>query len=296
MTQAAIFEPVHPHTYHLEYGRRPDSDLAAIKRAIRAVLALRSEFPGIVVGIGPALWSVLAPETVPEGMRAFDALESPEGLSAPSTQGDVFVWLHGTEIDRVFARARAAHAMLTDAFELIDETPGFEQSESRDLIGFIDGSANPEGEDQQLAALIPDTDPCAGGSFIMTQKWVHDLSKFNGLEISEQEGIVGRTKVDSIELEGDAMPADSHVSRTDVKVDGVAQKIWRQSTPFGSVEEHGLYFLAFSKELSRFDVQLLRMYGLTEDGLHDRLIEFSQAITGAYWYAPSETQLTEVFG
>jgi porphyrinogen peroxidase len=296
MTQAAIFESVHPHTYHLEYERLPDSDLEACKRAIQAILALRAEFPGVVLGVGSEFWSELAPESVPCELRPFDALEGPEGLSAPSTQGDLFLWIHGSAIDQVFARARAAHATLGAAFELIDETPGFEQSESRDLIGFVDGSANPKGDDQQTAALIPTTDPCAGGSYIMTQKWVHDLAKFEGQDITAQEKIVGRTKVDSIELEGDAMPDDSHVSRTDAKVDGVAQKILRQSTPFGSVADHGLYFLAFSCELSRFDVQLLRMYGLTDDGLHDRLIEYSQAITGAYWYAPSESQLSDVFG
>ena len=110
----------------------------------------------------------------------------------------------------------------------------------------------------------------------------------------EQEGIVGRTKVDDIELEGAAMLDDSHVSRTDASEDGVALKVWRRSSPFGSVSEHGLYYVAFACDIHRFDVQLRRMYDLVGDGLHDRLIEFSEAVSGAYWYAPGAAELQKL--
>ncbi len=98
---------------------------------------------------------------------------------------------------------------------------------------------------------MPQRRPGAGGAFVLSQKWVHDLEAFRALPIPEQECVIGRTKADSIELEGAAMPATSHVSRTDVKVDGVAQKIYRRSTPFGGAAELGLYFLAFACELPR---------------------------------------------
>jgi putative iron-dependent peroxidase len=117
---------------------------------------------------------------------------------------------------------------------------------------------------------------------------VHDSDAFLALPEPEQERVIGRTKPDSIELEGDAMPPDSHVSRTDVSVDGVPQKIYRRSVPFGSVGEHGLYFLAFACDLRRFEIQLRRMFGVADDGEHDRLIEFSKPTTGSYWFAPSE--------
>ncbi len=106
--------------------------------------------------------------------------------------------------------------------------------------------------------------------------------------------MIGRTKADSIELEGDAMPATSHVSRTDVKLNGVAQKIYRRSVPFGGVAEHGLYFLAFSCDLARFDVQLRRMFGVSDDGLRDRLTEFSRPVTGSYWFAPAADELARL--
>ena len=133
--------------------------------------------------------------------------------------------------------------------------------------------------------------PGPGGAFVLSQKWVHDLEAFRALPVAEQERVIGRTRADSIELEGAAMPADSHVSRTDVKLDGVAQKIYRRSTPFGGVAEHGLYFLAFSCELSRFELQLRRMFGASEDGLCDRLTGFSRPTTGSYWFAPAEDAL-----
>jgi putative iron-dependent peroxidase len=103
--------------------------------------------------------------------------------------------------------------------------------------------------------------------------------------------VIGRTKADSVELQGDAMPADSHVSRTDAKVDGVAMKIFRRSFPYGTVTRHGLYFLAFACDVERFDVQLRRMYGVSGDGLQDRLTGFSRAVTGAYWFAPAKEDL-----
>ena len=170
---------------------------------------------------------------------------------------------------------------------------GFTYHDSRDLIGFVDGTANPKGDARMEAALIPDGN---GGAFAMSQQWVHDLDSFNALSVAEQEGVVGRTKPDSIELEGDAMPADSHVSRTDVKIDGVAQKIWRRSFPYGDTSTKGLYFLSFACYLARFDVQLQRMYGFSGDGLKDRITEFSVAITGFYWYAPSEDDLAAALG
>lgn len=115
------------------------------------------------------------------------------------------------------------------------------------------------------------------------------------MPVAEQEGVDGRTKSDSIELEGDAMPADNDVSPTDAKVDGVAQKIWRRSFPYGDTGTRGLY-LSFACNLTRFDVQLQRMYGVSGDGVKDRITEFSAGVTGSYWYAQSEVDLAKALG
>ena len=131
--------------------------------------------------------------------------------------------------------------------------------------------------------------------FVLTQKWVHDLAEFHALPEQAQEKIIGRTKPDSIEFEGDDMPENSHVSRTDVKVDNVAMKLYRRSVPFGNSSEKGLYFLGFACEQNRFQVQLERMFGLSDDGIYDKLVDYSKAVNSAYWFAPSQKQLEVLF-
>lgn len=177
---------------------------------------------------------------------------------------------------------------------LAREVPCFKYLGKRGLIGFNDATANPKTDElKRNAALILD-----GGraSYAFSQKWVHDLGKFNAEPVAQQEKIVGRTKVTDEELEGDAMPPDSHVSRMDLKEDGVTLKIYRRSAPFGGVGEHGLYFLAFACDPRRVDPQLEDIYGLAGDRLHDRLIEHSRAVTGAYWHMLGQDELKSVIG
>ena len=158
------------------------------------------------------------------------------------------------------------------------EQEGFRYHDSRDLTGFIDGTENPKEDERFGIALVADGKPGAGGSHVFTQKWIHDLEAFHALPEKMQEKIIGRTKQDSVELEGDAMPDDSHVSRADTKVDGVAMKIYRRSAPFGNVSEHGLFFLAFACDPYRVQIQLERMTGATEDKTHDKLMEYSRPV------------------
>lgn len=168
---------------------------------------------------------------------------------------------------------------------------GFKYHDSRDLTGFIDGTANPKEEAARAAALVAGDGPGGGGAFVLTQRWVHDLDAFVELPVADQKRVIGRTKPDSIELEGDAMPPDSQVSRTDVS----SAKIYRRSAPFGSVAEKGLYFLAFACDIGRFDLLLRRMYGVADGGIRDRLTVYSRPVTGSYWFAPSEEDVTGLF-
>jgi putative iron-dependent peroxidase len=177
---------------------------------------------------------------------------------------------------------------------LADQTLGFDYHDSRDLIGFEDGTANPKGDAKFEAAQIPGGEPGAGGSYVFTQKWVHDLDAFNALVVEAQEQVVGRTKLDSIELEGDAMPPTSHVSRTDLKIDGVAQKIFRRSMPYGDMLRHGLYFFAFACSLRRIQVQLESMYDVAGSGVYDHLLDYSQAVSGCYWFVPARADLEKL--
>ena len=293
--QKAIFQENSTKFYSLEYSLDLTLPLTTLKAAINTSLSDTADV-SIVIAFGKEAWNKLQPDWQPEKLVDFEALEGVNGYSIPSTQRDLFFWIHSENHDDNLDCVLKIQQALVDVAKLQLELPGFTYHDSRDLTGFVDGSANPKGEAQQLAALIPSGQPGEGGSYMLTQKWLHDLAAFNNLSQDQQEKIIGRTKPDSIELEGDAMPADSHVSRTDVKVDGTAMKIYRRSAPYGSATEQGLYFLSFASEIKRFSIQLERMFGITNDGFHDRLIEYSTPLTSSYWFAPSQQDLDALLG
>ncbi len=288
--QEGIFQENSTKFYSLEYSLDLSCSLSTLKAAISSSL---SDTAGvnIVIAFGKQAWDKLQPDWQPEDLIDFETLEGVDGYSIPSTQRDLLFWIHSENHDDNFDCVLKIQQALAHVAKLQLDLPGFTYHDSRDLIGFVDGSANPKGDAQQLSSLIPSGQLGEGGSYMLTQKWLHDLASFNKLPQEQQEKIIGRTKPDSIELEGDAMPADSHVSRTDVKVDGTAMKIYRRSAPYGSATEQGLYFLSFACEIRRFSIQLERMFGITGDGLHDRLIEFSTPLTSSYWFAPSQQDL-----
>jgi len=293
--QQAIFQENSSKFYSLEYSLDLSLPLATLKSAINASLSDISNV-NIVIAFGKQAWNTLQPNWQADDLIDFEAIEGVDGYSIPSTQRDLLVWLHSDNHDDNLDCVLKIQQALADVATLQLELPGFTYHDSRDLTGFVDGSANPKGDDQQLAALIPSGQQGEGGSYMLTQKWLHDLASFNQLSQEQQEKVIGRTKPDSIELEGNAMPEDSHVSRTDVKVDGTAMKIYRRSAPYGSATEQGLYFLSFAYEIKRFSIQLERMFGTTDDGLHDRLIEYSTPLTSSYWFAPSQQDLDNLLG
>ncbi len=221
---------------------------------------------------------------------AFAPIDGRGGAKAPATQQAMFVWLHGGLRDELFARALAWRRVLAPVAELAFENHGFRFRDNRDLTGFVDGTANPKGDDRHAAALLA-APAHRGGSFVLAQRWVHDLARFDKLAVAEQERVFGRTKADSVELAGPAMPPDSHVSRTDLP--GV--KIYRRSVPVGGVADAGLFFLAFSADAARFDTLLRSMFGLAEDGRLDRMLAYTRPVTGAYYYAPPASTLASAF-
>jgi putative iron-dependent peroxidase len=203
------------------------------------------------------------------------------------------VWAHGASYDVVFDTTRAVVAALAPVATLASEQPSFVYLDSRDLTGFIDGTENPPVHEAPEVAIVADG-PGAGGSFVILQRWVHDLAAFHAQTLQEQEGVFGRTKPDSVELDDEAKPATAHISRVVIEEDGEELEIYRRSTPYGTVGEHGLQFVAFSADPSRFDKMLARMFGTTGDALHDHLTDFSTPVTGAYYFAPSLEALVDL--
>ena len=247
-----------------------------------------------VLAFGAGLSRSLAEVPAPEGIADFTAIEGAEGLSAPATQRDLFIWLQGERRDELFARALAWRDALIEVADLATEEHGFRFRDSRDLTGFVDGSANPKGDAKAAAACIGEGRQ-AGGSYVLAQRWVHNLAAFHALPISDQERVIGRTKAESIELTGDAMPPNSHVSRTDIKRGGQAVKIYRRSAPVGGVRDAGLYFLAFSADPNRFRWLLESMYGLRDPNLRDRLLSYSKPVSGSFFYAPPADAMLAAF-
>jgi putative iron-dependent peroxidase len=287
--QPGIFAQGTRSHYHLEFDLRPGVDLTALAGCVARLREPHVTVGGanLVVGFGPTVWRALAPDDAPDDLGAFSAIQSAvegDGRRAPATQHDAWVWLHGTGPDVLLDMARLVTVALGPELELAAEQPCFVYRDSRDLTGFVDGTENPPVEEASGVAVIDDG-PGAGGSHVITMRWVHDLAAFDRLDVPDQEAVIGRTKPDSVEL--DDKPATAHISRVVIEEDGEELEIYRRSAPYGRVGEHGLYFVAFSAERSRFDKMLARMFGTTGDGLHDHLTDFSTPVSGSYYFAPS---------
>jgi putative iron-dependent peroxidase len=241
----------------------------------------------LVIGFRPDLWREAAPGDAPSDVRAFERpVEGIEGFSMPATQADLWFWIAGASYDVVFDLAREAIDRLASVAKLERELSGWSYRHSRDLTGFEDGTENPSLLEAPEVALIPEGAPGAGGSVLLFQKWKHDTAAFQALPVESQERIIGRTKPDSIELEGSAMPSDSHVSRTVIEEDGVEVDIFRRNVPYGTVTDHGTVFVGFSSHQRRLHRMIERMAG-TEGGIRDALTRYSTPLTGAYYFIPS---------
>ena len=143
-------------------------------------------------------------------------------------------------------------------------------------------------------ALVPDDQPGRGGAFALTMRWVHNLEAFGRLSIQDQERVIGRTKLDSVELDDKAKPATAHIARVTIEENGEELQLYRRSVPYGTVDEHGLFFVAFSADPSRFDKMLARMFGTGGDPRRDHLTDFTRPVSGAYYFAPSLEALGEI--
>ena len=244
-----------------------------------------------VVGFGPDLWEALSPGKRPAGPRPFRALEA-GGRRAPATGGDLLVHILSKRPDVCFELAMQVRKKLGDAVEVMEEVHGFRYLDSRDLTGFIDGTENPRGRKRAAVALIGKEDPgFAGGSLVFTQRYVHDLAKWAGVPVREQEKVIGRRKRDSRELLGRAKPDTAHISRVVIEENGEELEIVRHSFPYGTTSESGLFFIAYARDLFVPEKMLGRMLGTGGDGLHDHLMDFTRAVSGATFFAPSQRVL-----
>lgn len=286
---------------HLELALSAGADEAALRVALNEVRVLGTNHranggANLVMGFGADAWRQLSGEPIPASLLPFPGYGDGE-RRAPATQRDIWLWVHGPGPDVVFDVALGAVTHLEAVADLAFDQPCWVYHNSRDLIGFVDGTANPLLDEAPDSALVPDGEEGAGGSHALTMRWVHDLQKFNALPVPDQERAIGRTKGDSTELDEDAMAPDAHLARVELESDdGEELEIYRRSVPFGTVAEHGLMFVGFSADPKRFDMMLTRMFGMADDGRHDQVTNFSTPTTGSYWFVPSVTDLVRVLG
>jgi len=249
----------------------------------------------LVLAFGADLWRRVVPAEAPDAMRSFGDVLGRDGRGVPAAQHDAWLWLSGATDDIVFEHARAAALALRPVATVVAEQACFAQRDSRDLTGFIDGTANPTVLEAADVAIVPAGGVGAGGSYVLAMRWAHDLVRFEALSVAEQERVIGRTKPDSIELDEADPPLTAHIARVDLgQRDGRDQPIYRRSVPYGSTSEHGLYFVAFSADITRFDRMLARMFGADAGGTYDRLTDFSRAVSGAYYFAPPLSLLAKL--
>lgn len=291
IAQPGIFAQGTRSHHHLEFALRTGADPDRVLEALAKVRqpAVTVGGANIVIGFGPDLWRRIASAT-PARLGPF-----PSVRGVPVEQRDVWTWVHGTGPDVMLDAARSIAAILAPVATLEAEIPAFVYHDSRDLTGFVDGTENPGLEEAYDVAVVPSGEPGAGGSYAISQRWVHDLAAFHALPVDEQERVIGRTKPDSVELPDDVRPESAHVSRVEIEEDGEELPIWRRSVPYGTVREHGLYFVAFSADPTRFAKMLRRMFG-EADGVHDRLTEFVRPVTSSAWFVPSLEDLDDALG
>ncbi len=250
-----------------------------------------------VIGFGIALWKKLHQE-LPQGFHDLAPLastSSTEKLSMPSTGGDLVLHIHSEQADLCFLLTQTFMNGIADKVQILDERTCFRYLDRRDLTGFIEGTKNPFREEDRAGAALLGKGQFEGGSFVFSQRFVHDLQTWQRLKVDAQEHVFGRTKLESIELPDGVKPTNSHIARVEVEDDqGVELEILRHSLPYGNGSgEQGLFFHAYTKDLTVIDRMLARMYGVG-DGITDRMLHFVTPVSGAYFFAPSQNLLDEI--
>jgi putative iron-dependent peroxidase len=291
LTSAATFLVVTVDPGGEETVRGLLAELAALVRAFG--FGAPDASLNCVAGIGSDVWERLFDYPRPAGLHPFVALEG-AGHRAPATPGDLLFHLRAARTDLCFALAAEIMTRLRGAVTLRDEVQGFRYLDVRDLMGFVDGTENPEGADARAAVLIGAEDAAhAGGSYVIVQKYLHDLDAWNRLPVEAQEKIIGRTKATNIELDAEG----SHVAlNTVTDPDGTERKIVRDNMPFGSPGhgEFGTYFIGYARTPDVTEQMLRNMFlGAPPTG-YDRILDFSTAVTGTLFYAPSADFLDDL--
>jgi putative iron-dependent peroxidase len=300
--QQAVLNPLSDVAMFLVATVRPDgtdavrdllADLSGLQRSVgfRVPAAELS----VVVAVGAEVWPRLFAGPRPAGLHPFRELHGARH-HAPATPGDLLFHLRAGQQDVCFELAAKIASRLRGAVDFVDEVSGFKYFDERDLLGFVDGTENPVGAAAGDAVTIGSEDPdFAGGSYVIVQKYLHDLESWNALSVEEQEQAMGRTKLDNMEL-ADKAP-NAHVALNTIEdPDGVERKILRDNMPFGSpaAGEFGTYYIAYAATPDVPELMLEHMFIGDPPGNSDRILDFSTAVTGSLFFVPSAAFLDDL--
>lgn len=281
------------------------TDLAAEKDAVQELaervpaivrsMHIRQPKGGLAVawGFSASAWDYLFPNvTKPKELRQFKPIEGPK-YSAPATPGDIFFHVRANDNAIVYEVMDQIMTFIRDVTTVEDETHGFRYFEGRAIIGFIDGTENPELAEVADYALIGDEDPdYINGSYAFAQKYVHNMAAWKDLKTEDQEAAIGRKKYSDLELDDDEKLKNAHNVASQDNRDGVEHKVVRMNVPYSDTAKKdatGTYFIAYARH---FDITETMLKNMLEQS--DRLLDFSTPITGAEFFIPSKAVLDQI--
>ena len=293
LTSSAIFlvASIKPDDENYRTVRSFCADLPGIFRAVD-FRRIEGEL-SCVAGFGSDAWDKLFGKPRPAQLHPFREIRSGE-RHAVSTPADLLFHIRAKRMDLCFELVTQIMERIGGAVSAVDETHGFRYFDDRDLLGFVDGTENPRAGEALNAALVAGEDvQFAGGSYVIIQKYLHDVGKWNALSTEEQERIIGRKKLSDIELSDDVKPSSAHNALTTIVEDGKEVKILRDNMPFGKPGqgEFGTYFIGYSRTPRTTEQMLENMFIGRPPGNYDRLLDFSRVVTGSLFFAPSATFL-----
>jgi putative iron-dependent peroxidase len=267
-------------------------DLLADLSGLARTVGFRSPEGGlaVVAGVGSGAWDRLFAGPRPAELHPFQPLDGPRHR-AVATPGDLLFHIRAATMDLCWGLASLVVGRLAGAATVLDEVHGFKYFDERDLLGFVDGTENPIGPAAQAAVSMGTEDPAfAGGSYVIVQKYLHDMAAWDALTVEEQERVIGRAKLSNVEMDDDIKPSNSHVAlNTIVEPDGTQRQILRENMPFGSLGtgEFGTYFIGYAATPSVTELMLRRMFLGDPPGNYDRILDFSTAVTGTLFFVPT---------
>lgn len=248
-----------------------------------------------IVGIGSDAWDVLFPDYKPAGLHPFIELHGV--YNAPSTPGDILFHIRAKSYDLCFELANSIRLRLSGGAEILDVVSGFRYFDERDLLGFVDGTENPVGQAAVAATIVGDEDPVfRGGSYVITQKYIHDMQRWHSIPVSQQELIIGRKKLSDVELWDKEKPTYAHnVLNKIYDEDGNQIQILRDNMPFADVKEgvSGTFFIGYANKPDPIEQMLRNMFVGLPEGNYDRILDVSTAITGNLFFIPTSSFLDD---